>query len=162
MKYIAPAPIGKPFTLTQNILSLHSPICTHHQYDQYINKQCIITELIIYQDNVTFSYPEVYIPTQSHPKHIDPFTLKPNDYYQNPSLAQYIPTLLEIEDVVIDSFTRRWFTVQSCFILFIDNKYEISYHLESSDNQELTISEEKLKFYIDNNIFYHAQFRKEN
>lgn len=169
MQYISPIPIEHTFTLTSDILLKQLTYNIHN----FQNSNCYFKNVIIAKDYRNNFYTDVDIHLSQKFSNSETtfeedtficntiFTL--DDYYDNlPDYNHNYPTCIDIEDIVIDSFTRRWFEVEAV-ILNRNNpndNYTITYHLKASDEKEIHLSEEKLSFYIQNNIFHHIPFRK--
>lgn len=171
MQYISPIPIEHPFTLTSDILWKQHVPNAHN----FLNAECYFKNVIIAKDHQDNFYTDVDIHT-TKPFTNNKTTFKENtfvcsaifnldNYYNNlPDYNQHFPTCIELEDIVIDSFTGRWFEITSIVLSkeIPDSKYTITYNLQSSDNKQIRLSEEKLSFYLNSNIFIYKPFKKKS
>lgn len=169
MQYISPIPIEHTFTLTSDIFLKQ----LSYNINDFINSNCYFKNVIIAKDYRNNFYTDVDVhlsqkfsnnkTTFKEDIFICNVIFNIDDYHDNlPDYNHDYPTCIELEDIVIDSFTKRWFEVESVILNKTNpnDNYIITYHLKSSDEKEIYLSEEKLSFYINNNIFHHVPFRK--
>lgn len=83
-----------------------------------------------------------------------------DDCYKNLSLVHTLSTCANIHDVIIDDYTRRFFEIKRIIATYKNGKMDIRYCTQSSnpDDDTITFTEDKLKFFIDNNIYRHAKW----
>lgn len=151
MIYVSKYALGDKFTIERLKLT---------EYD-YIpeNIKCYVSHIIALETNyiIQLSVAEDYLEYKK-----DDFLMHIyyciEDYYKEPEFAQTYPTYLEIQDVIIDSFTKRWFELES---IEVDYKNGIEYFFKSSDGKEINYKEEKIRFYIKNNIFKLIRYKNE-
>lgn len=161
MKYLSNYALGEEFIVTQEIAEK-----LKLQPNKYLNAKCYVEMIDIGSENhmAVIRLSEDYIDAigniheQKDLVGIVEYTT--DDYYQNQNLLHTISTCANIHDVIIDAFTRRFFEIKRIIATYENGKVNITYCTKSSnpDDDTVCFTEDKLKFFIDNNIYRHAKW----
>lgn len=161
MKYLSDYALGEKFIVTPQIAEMLG-----YPFTQYLNAKCYVDEIRI---GIVKSYASIALledyndgqVKRSKYHTITTFSYTIDDYYKNQNLVHAIPTCASIHDVIIDEYSRKFFEIYCVSAVYKNGKPNIRYYTNSSspnDDDTITFTEDKLKFFIDNNIYRHAKW----
>lgn len=161
MKYLSDYALGEEFIVTQEIAEKLGSDFTYR-----LNAKCYVEMIDISSKNhmAVIRLSEDYIDAigniHEQKDLVDVVQYTTDDYYQNQNLLHTISTCANIHDVIIDEFTRRFFEIKRIVATYESGKIDIMYCTDSSNPNDdtITFTEDKLKFFIDNNIYRHAKW----
>ena len=161
MKYLSDYALGEEFIITPQIAEKLG-----NNFTNFLNAKCYVEMIDISSQDymVAIKLSEDYIDATGYihkqDKYINTVEYTIDDYYKNQNLIHTIPSCANVNDVIIDAFTRRFFEIKRIIATYENGKVNITYCTKSSnpDDDTVCFTEDKLKFFIDNNIYRHAKW----
>lgn len=145
MQYISPYSLYDEFIYDEEFADK----CNCHR-KQFYGQKCYIDEVLF----SPFEFTNLTIRTCDTQEYVGVGQLTNNDQfrYSDKSIPlQSEPLYLNEHDIIIDSFTKRWYKVQ--MVSFYKENSYVDYYFISSDDKQLIMSQDQLIFYVQNKIF---------
>lgn len=161
MKYLSDYTLGEEFIVTPEIAEKLG-----YDFSNYLNAKCYVEMIDISSRSnlaiirLSADYTDAIGDTHEQNGLVDIVNHSIDDCDKNLSLVHTLSTCADIHDVIIDDYTRRFFEIKRIIATYENGKIDIRYCTQSSnpDDDTIIFTEDKLKFFIGNNIYRHAKW----